>query len=150
MGDGLLTRDEAHTALERALKQCSDLRADKLLWGNRQAPWSVADRAYRLDPQLHRLGDNCRHRPGSVTRVVEEIVLHLCHRVCADQQRTERQVGRDLEQVRGRLLTDSALRLTGLRVSLGEYVSALADSGDSLETDLPIRLEYGTTLSEVT
>jgi len=142
MPNGILTQQEAHELLERALAKCGELKGDKLLWGNREASWTLTERAYRFDPVGAGPVEGYRHRSGTSTRWTEEIVVHLCHRMAADQSRTKLQAGRDAEMITRRLLTDTDVRAGGIYVQVTPASVVLADSGDNLETDIPIRATY--------
>ena len=150
MPSGVLTQSEVHFYLESALAKIGTVKGDRLLWGNREASWTLTERAYRFDPTGSGPAEGYRHRPGSLTQWTETIVVHLCHRMAADESRTKLQAGQDLEAVRLRLLTDTGIRSAGVRVYVEPASVALSDSGDTLETDLPIRVVYAYQLTEVT
>jgi len=138
-----LTQERAHGAIRTALRCVQGLQPDRLLWGNREAPWSRTERHYRLEMVDREDLGWYRNRAGDRMRVAEEIVVHLTHRMASDQERTESRAGLDAAAVIRRLLTDPELLLTTMRITVtGGPTTTVSDSGDHLETDITIRAEY--------
>jgi hypothetical protein len=148
MASGILTQTEAHAYLEQALAKIGTVKADRLLWGNREASWTATERHYRFDPIESSPAPGYRHRPGCTTQWGERIIVHLAHRMAQDASRTKAQASSDTETICRRLLTDTALRAAGIRLSLEPSTVALSDSGDTLETDIPLSLRYAYSLAE--
>lgn len=143
-----LTQEQAHGAIRTALGLVQGLQPDRLLWGNREGPWSRTERHYRLEMIGREDLNWYRNRAGDRMRVAEEIVVHLTHRLSSDQERTESRAGLDAAAVIRRLLTDTDLLLTTMRITVTDGpTTAISDSGDHLETDITIRAEYDWTLA---
>lgn len=145
-----LTQDQVHAYIRQALAKDSHvIKPDRRLWGNREATWSSTLRNYRLESEGWEDAGWYRNKVGERMRVSETVIVHLVHRMATDPRKTEDQAISDRDRVIDRLLTDSELRATSIRVYLDGVDVEESDSGDHLETDIAIRLEYDRALTEV-
>lgn len=139
-----LTHAQVYDAIRAAVLRVSSLRADRVVLGNRETPWSVADRAFRIDAgEWEDLGWYRRDR----LRIAETVTLHLLHRVASDQRRSEDLSGRDAQTVMAGLVQDTTLAATGIRVEPGGPTTR-EQAGDVIETDVVLRVEYDLLLAE--
>ena len=136
------TQSEARGYLLTALLQVAGLKPDRQLWGNREATWTSLERRYRLeDTGWEDLGWY-RNSPGGRMRRAESIVVHLTHRIAADPSKTWERAAIDTDKVARRLINDTGIRSAGIRLSVESPTVEESDSGDHLETSIPILLEY--------
>ena len=136
------TQSEARGYLLTALSSVAGLAPDRHLWGNREAKWTGLERHYRLeDAGWEDLGWY-RNAPGGRMRRAESIIVHLTHRMANSSSKTWERAAIDCDKVTRRLLNDTGIRAAGIRVTVEPPTVEESDSGDHLETDIPILYEY--------
>ena len=142
------TQSGARGYLLTALLAVADLKPDRTLWGNREASWTTLERRYRLEDQGWDAVEMYRDKVGGRQRRSENIVIHLVHRMARDTDKTWERAGGDTDKVTRRLITDAGIRKASIRVTVGDVTVEESDSGDHLETDIPISYEYDFALVE--
>jgi sugar phosphate isomerase/epimerase len=139
-----LTHAQVIDALLSAALRLTTLKADRATMGNRETAWTLTDRAFRVDSTGWE--DLGWYRADRL-RIAEHVVFHLVHRVAADQRRSEAAAAADAQRLLAGLVQDRTLLGVGIVVEPGGPTERV-QSGDLIETDVVVRVEYDLLLAE--
>lgn len=142
-----ISLDQAKQALNAGIAAGSSLELDRLAYGNREASFTKSHRAYRVndtgfvDTELYRNRDRMR--------IDDAFTLHLIHRTSnkLGPQTGEALARADATALVQALYSSADLAELGIRVTLEDISAAESDSGDHIETDVDITLQYDLALA---
>lgn len=142
-----ITLDQAKEALTASIAENTSLQVDRLAYGNREAAFSKTHRTYRanntgfVDTGLYRNRDRMR--------IDDAFTLHLIHKTSNQQgPKTGEALARaDATALVQALYSASEFKVLGILATIGDISAEESDSGDHIETDVDITLQYDLSLA---